>query len=203
MDSRLIRSLRALFFSPGQLTTEYLANRRVRYTPPAQLYLIAAALFFFTGTFHPFLWIDAESNQVLGALPGVTVGNRVATEKLAELDAAGVSLDLFAERFQDAVQGWMPAFLVGSVVLFSLALYALYFRRERRYIPHVIFALHWAAFYLVVIAAARLFPARWGMQVVALVCAIVYLTIALRRVYRQGLRVSSNPGARHESNLGQ
>ena len=190
MDSRLIRSMRALFLNPGLLTVEYLAGRRVRYTPPAQLYLIAAALFFFTGTFRPFLWIDAGNNQVVGALPGVTVGNNVATTKLAELDAAGVPIDLFAERFQDAVQGWMPAFLIGSVVLFSLALYGLYFNRERRYIPHVIFALHWASFYLVVIAVTRLFPKQWGMQIAALVCALLYLAVALRRAYGQRLPVT-------------
>jgi hypothetical protein len=164
MDSRLLTSLRALFSSHGRLTTGYLAGRRIRYTSPAQLYPIAAALFFFTGTLRPFLWIDVQSKLVMGALPGVTVGNNVATAKVAELEAAGVSLELFSERFQDAVQGWLPVFLIGSLLLFSLALYALCFRRERRYIPHLIFALHWTSFYLVVIAATRLFRSAGGCR---------------------------------------
>ena len=190
MDSRLARSVRALFIRPGLLTCEYLAGRRIRYTAPLQLYLLAAAIFFFTGTFRPFLWIDAEQKLVLGALPGVIVGNRMAAEKLVSLEANGVPLALFAERFQDAVKGWLPVFLIGSVVLFSLALYALYFRTERRYIPHAIFALHWTAFYVTVIALARLFPEPWGVQIIAVFVAIFYLTIALRRVYRQGIPLS-------------
>ena len=127
---------------------------------------------------------------MLGALPGVIVGNRLAAEKLVSLESSGVPLALFAERFQDAVKGWLPAFLIGSVVLFSLALYALCFRQERRYIPHAIFALHWTAFYVIVIAVARLFPEPWGVQILAVFIAIAYLTIALRRVYRQSVLLS-------------
>ena len=46
LNSGLVRTLRALFFRPGLLTTEYFALRIARYVPPFRLYLIASLLLF-------------------------------------------------------------------------------------------------------------------------------------------------------------
>lgn len=46
-DSRAARTLVAVMFRPGYLTTEYFAGRRMRYVPPVRLYLIVSFLFFF------------------------------------------------------------------------------------------------------------------------------------------------------------
>ncbi|MCR9286256.1 MAG: DUF3667 domain-containing protein [Bacteroidetes bacterium] len=45
-DSRLLRSLKVLFFSPGKITTEFNAGKRATYVPPLRLYLISSLLFF-------------------------------------------------------------------------------------------------------------------------------------------------------------
>jgi hypothetical protein len=45
-DSRLWGTLRALIFSPGYLTHEFLAGRRARYLPPVRLYLVLSVMFF-------------------------------------------------------------------------------------------------------------------------------------------------------------
>jgi hypothetical protein len=45
-DSRLWRTLGAVLFKPGFLTTEFLAGRRARYLPPIRLYLVVSVLFF-------------------------------------------------------------------------------------------------------------------------------------------------------------
>lgn len=190
LDSRLLRTLCALLFQPGLLTSEYLKGRRIRYTQPVTLYLLAAATFFFTASFRPFLWVDTARQQVVGALPGMTVGSDVAEQTMRELDAAGISLESFAAGFVDVVNAFLPAFLIGSVALFSLVLFALHCRREPRYLHHAIFALHWTAFYLLVLAAARLFPPGWVVQVVPLFIGILYLPVALRRVYRQPVPVA-------------
>ncbi len=190
LDSRLMRTLGALFFRPGRLSAEYLAGRRIRYTYPVQLYLLAAATFFLVASFRPFLWVDTTHRMVRGALPGMGVGNTLAHRTLQRIAASGLSLDLFAAHFEDAVNAWLPVFLVGSVALFSLVLYAFEFRRERRYLPHAVFTLHWTAFYLFVMAAARLLPATRTLQQLSLFLALVWLTAALRRVYGQGLELS-------------
>jgi hypothetical protein len=45
-DSRLWRTLWALFFKPGFLTREFLDGRRARYLPPVRLYLVISLVFF-------------------------------------------------------------------------------------------------------------------------------------------------------------
>jgi hypothetical protein len=46
LDSRTARTLLALLFKPGFLTSEYFAGRRARYIQPLRLYFIASLLFF-------------------------------------------------------------------------------------------------------------------------------------------------------------
>ena len=46
LNSSLARTMKALFFKPGFLTTEYFSLRIARYVPPFRLYLIASLLFF-------------------------------------------------------------------------------------------------------------------------------------------------------------
>jgi hypothetical protein len=47
LDSRLFRSIFALFFRPGYLTRQYLLGRRERFVRPLRLYLVSSLLFFF------------------------------------------------------------------------------------------------------------------------------------------------------------
>jgi hypothetical protein len=42
LDARLVRTVRPLLFSPGRVTKEYLAGRRVEHLPSLRTYLITA-----------------------------------------------------------------------------------------------------------------------------------------------------------------
>ncbi len=46
-EGKLWKTLVLLFFKPGQLTSEYLAGRKLRYVLPLRLYLTISVLFFF------------------------------------------------------------------------------------------------------------------------------------------------------------
>lgn len=46
LDSRLVRTTKALLFNPGFLSQEFSRNRRAAYVPPARLYLIVSIAFF-------------------------------------------------------------------------------------------------------------------------------------------------------------
>lgn len=48
LDSRLLRTLRLLFFRPGGLTTEFSRNRRASLVSPVRLYIFASFAFFLT-----------------------------------------------------------------------------------------------------------------------------------------------------------
>lgn len=45
-DNKVSRTMRLLLFKPGQLTLEYSAGRRARYTRPARMYVFLSAIYF-------------------------------------------------------------------------------------------------------------------------------------------------------------
>jgi hypothetical protein len=190
LDSRLLRTLGTLLGRPGRLTREYLQGRRVRYAQPLQLYLGAAAAFFFVNAYRPFLTFDPEKGSVVSSLSAVGISGTMGSEAKAGLAARGISMELFRERFEAAATGYLPAFLVGSVLLFGLVLHLFFRRRPGGYIGHAVFSLHWSAFFLLLMIVERLLPANpkggptVGMQdtAIALVAA-GYLCIALKVVY--------------------
>lgn len=47
LDGRLVRTLREMIFTPGQMTRNYLDGQRARYVPPFRLYIFASLIFFF------------------------------------------------------------------------------------------------------------------------------------------------------------
>jgi hypothetical protein len=49
-DSKLIRSLRPLFFEPGFLTNAFMEGKRVPYIPPLRMYIFCSVIFFLTLT---------------------------------------------------------------------------------------------------------------------------------------------------------
>jgi hypothetical protein len=187
LDGRIPRTLGLLLARPGRLTREYLAGRRVRYTQPLQLYLGCAAAFFFVNAYRPFLTFNARTGAVVSSLSAAGASGAMSRESQAALAARGISLEVFRGRFEGAVTGYLPAFLIGSVLLFAVAV-QLAFRRSRRgYLEHAVFALHWSAFFLLLMIVDRLIPQHAGGpgrvdRVVAGV-AVVYLGLALKHVY--------------------
>jgi ribosomal protein L32 len=189
VDSRALRSVVRVLVRPGELTAEYLAGRRVRYTQPLQLYLGAATAFFFVNAYHPFVTFDPKTRGVVSVLNSAGASGRMSASVVRDLAAKGVSLEVFQERFEGAVAGYLPVFLVGSVLLFGMVL-ALFYRGARRgYLAHAVFALHWSAFYLLLMIVDRLIPRdRAGggpFGAVLAVIALVYLAMALRRVHAE------------------
>ena len=67
-DSRLWRTLGALLFKPGFLTTEFLAGRRVRYLPPIRLYLVMSVVLF--------LFLSINTGHVNVQTKGLTQADR-------------------------------------------------------------------------------------------------------------------------------
>jgi Protein of unknown function (DUF3667) len=188
IDGKALRSLRDLVLRPGFLTREYVDGRRVRYTEPAQLYLLAAALFFLVNAYRPFISFDVRTHQVISSLNAVGVSAGMPAARAAALAVRGVSLEVFRERFENVASGCLPPFLLGSVLLFAGLL-----RLLQRRAPggvHVVFALHWTGFFLLLMIADRLLPeqntGRGPMGAAIAFAGLVYLAVAVRRVYGRG-----------------
>lgn len=189
LDSRILRTLGLLLARPGRLTREYLDGRRIRYTRPLQLYLGAAAAFFFVNAYRPFLNFDPGTGVVTSSLSSAGVNAGMGTEARARVAAEGMSLEVFGERFESAVTGYLPALLVGLVLIFGLMLRVFFPRQRRGLVEHAVFALHWSAFYLLLMIADRLLPQTGtGARVLngaVQVASLVYLAAAIRHVYEQ------------------
>lgn len=188
IDGKALRSVRDLLLRPGFLTLEFAAGRRVRHTEPAQLYLLAAAAFFLVNAYRPFISFDVRSLRVVSSLSAVGVSMGLSPARAAEIAARGMSLDVFRERFENAASGFLPPFLLGSVLLFAGLL-----RLLQRRAPggvHVVFALHWTAFFLLLMIVERLVPghdiSRQPVGAAISIVGLAYLTVAVRRVYGRG-----------------
>lgn len=189
LDSRLLRTLGLLIARPGRLTREYLEGRRVRYTQPLQLYLGCAAAFFFVNAYRPFFSFDPATGRVAGSLGVARVQGALDAGALASLEARGISREVFRERFEATVTGYMPILLIGSLLLFALALHLVHRRPRRGYLEHAVFSLHWSAFFLLLMLADRVLPQgetrpRW-LELAILALGLAYLVLALRSAYRQ------------------
>jgi hypothetical protein len=189
LDSRILRTLGVLLARPGRLTREYLDGRRIRYTKPLQLYLGAAAAFFFVNAYRPFLNFDPRTGVVTSSLGATGVNVGMGEEARAQVAAKGMSLEVFGERFESAVTGYLPALLIGLVLIFGVMLRVFFPRQRRGLVEHAVFALHWSAFYLLLMIVDRLLPQTGTVAAVLngliQVASLVYLATAIRHVYGQ------------------
>ena len=170
-DSRLGRSLRLLFGSPGALTTEFVAGRRVRYLGPLRLYLIISVLFFACYALTP--------DPVIATIAGLGDG------------AAGqVRLGHVAH--------WLPTLMILILPGFALIVQLLLRDLRRGFIEHLVFALHFGTFSFAMISAGQLLALALGvldlgpMSVLAVFAAhgvnAAYLYFALLRHYQLSVR---------------
>jgi hypothetical protein len=203
LDSRVMRSLRELLLRPGALTLAYVAGRRKPYIGPFQLFLLANIVFFIVQSLtHTRVFsspLDSHLHQQdWSALAGQLVAER--------LHAAHTTLSEFAPLFDRAVVLNAKALIVLMVVPLALLLPLVFPRRGRPWSLHVVFALHFYAFALLLfsvglgvalvdqllggggLASARVDNVVTGALLLA---SAVYVYLGAGRVYpgRAGVRV--------------
>ena len=186
-DSRVGHSVATLLLRPGALTRAFLDGQRIRYLAPLSLYLLLASLFFFLHTVRPFVLFDPGANALRSNLSAVSLGASLTTDQLARLSAAGISVAVFAERFDAVATALLPAFFLGSLLLFSAGLWTGNRRSSLGSQVHPVFALHWGAFYLALGSSDRLL-ALVGVHSIQLAMiysalSLGYLVVAVHRVY--------------------
>ena len=210
VDSRVLKTLRLLFTSPGFLTAEYVVGRRVSYLPPVRLYLVASVLFFLTLTIKTLLpsvqsneffkeitetgSIDTaiehviENQQQNGSLVSLDSGLEPATPDSSHTDVTmsigGSEMDVqqgdFLSSFSDNFAKMM--FLLLPVAALQLKL--LYWRRNKLYIEHLVFSLHVHAFIFSLLILTVLIDFKFMMWIV-IMASLIYLFLAMKRFYQQ------------------
>ena len=202
-DSRLWRTLTALWLKPGGLTQEFVAGRRVAYLPPFRLYLVLSVLFF----------VIASVSHSDGEATPLNLSQGSPASRIARCD--GINFESFGQhpdlnqRIQQACKSIMrdnganlqhlalatlskAMFIFLPLVAFLNML--LYWRPKYRYAEQLLFIVHLHAFFfsaaIVMLAATNaeyFWPKlRGSSDVVETLLGwtvSVYTVIAVRRVF--------------------
>ncbi len=162
VDGRAARTLWTLIRRPGALTSEYLAGRRRRYSPPFRLYLIISLLFFVLTAWVAGKGILLDEGQTL------------------EVDAPGQAR-LFAD--------YVPRLMFILLPVFALFLKVAF--RQRLYFDHLIHSLHLHSALFIVLMLMLPLERVAGQSALAMIIQLVlfgYLltifVISVRHVYR-------------------
>jgi hypothetical protein len=113
--------------------------------------------------------------------------------------------DKNAETLNHGFLANLPYMLIGSLPLFALYLKVIYWRSQRHYGEHLVFAMNFTAFVFLLASLMILMPGNlvwWGimtathniglvspwdwLQLVPLAWVVAYLSVALRRIYGGG-----------------
>ena len=128
-DSRLVRTLRLLFGSPGALTGEFVAGRRARYLGPLRLYLIASVLFFACYALTP--------DPVLQTIAG-SGNTRTGAERMAH------------------IARWLPTMMILILPGFALIVQLLLRGMRRSFLEHLVFVLHFGTIAFLTVPTGQL-----------------------------------------------
>lgn len=197
-DGKVFLTLRCLLASPGRLTADYGRGRRKPYIPPLELFLIANLVFFLL---HP--WIGSNTlttdlNTQLHYSWHHAIAQSLVDSRLA---ARHLTVDAYGVKFDAAAVTQAKSLVILVVPIFSLAVAALDWRQRRHYSIHGVFALHFGAFWLLLICAtlavtnlavrvlrtANVFPSAatvsWSIILFSLAVTTAYLFRAVREVF--------------------
>ena len=188
LDSRVRHTLLPFFFKPGEVTRDYLSGRRARYTSPLKMYLVAAAIFFFAFTLHPHqrvVQIDPKDRAALADDPAKDSRfEHLMKDQARKLDK--MDKDEGTKQLAANMASMLPKALIVLLPIFALLLKL--FWHKRFYAEHMVFALHYHAFALVLLALPGFIPGKPGDDATgaAILICLIYLFMALRRVYGGG-----------------
>ncbi len=196
IDGRVIYSFRCLVNRPGLLTLAFLNGQRQPYLGPFQLFILANLLFFalqsFLSEFRP---ISTLLELAVGNQPGAGLARILVAEHLA---VSGLTFEAYAPIYNQAVSVNAKS-LIGLMVLpFSLFPPLVFWRSAHPYAVHVVFALHFYTFLLLLFCvplAALIIDSALGgtgtltqraddiLSVTLLLSCGTYLFLSCGRVY--------------------
>ncbi len=182
-SNKIVKTLTALLFRPGRLTAEYLMGRKGNYINPIRLYLTFSAFYFL------FAW---------GALSDIRGGGAERAARspttIAMARQKGIDAKVLASQIYQKAERYAAVLRFASVLVSGLFLSLLYFGMKKYYVEHLIFSLHYYSFDFLcksVFALLFIVAGAIGAKLPVLVLnffyplALIYLILALRRVYKQ------------------
>lgn len=199
VDGRVFRTFRSLVRHPGELTESYVRGRRKPVLGPLQVFIIANLIFFgFQSLFHASVFSRPLASQV-----SEQYYKRLATQLVdARLEALQTSREEYAPAFDHAAVVNAKSLIILMTPPIALLSSLLFYTRRRPFVTHVVFAVHFYAYWLLMFVVAapilsiaivvfmkgagiRLAPATMDLvtSLFLVSLAVVYLYAAAARVY--------------------
>jgi hypothetical protein len=193
-EGKLVPTVSMLLLKPGQLTVEYLQGRRRRYVKPLSLYVTFSFVFFlllgWTTVMMPTpTVVTLDGNRTV---PATQIFSTLAA---SETDPDGRQVLSFLDRhmswvfqpgklaaFNDHVLHRMPYTVFVLMPVFAAMCGFVYRSRRQNYGMHLLFTVHLHAFIFLVFLLC-LVPGVRNFSGWAMLAVLVYLTLALKRVY--------------------
>lgn len=210
LDGKIWRTLRHLVSQPAFLTAEYCEGRRRLYVSPLRLLITAIIVYALLtqGGLQASLFLGPLTLSIApAAVPkGASVAetvNRIDRFGLlgsvvaARNESGELNSDAAREKFHSRLEKFAQPLSFANVFMLALALHALFRRRRRLFIQHLVFSMHFLSLVLfsslVFVPLPWLDAAGWRAIVLTVILAGVvyqfaYLTAAIRRFYFGRLR---------------
>lgn len=202
-DSKIFRSFRLLFTRPGFLTAEYLRGCRKPYLHPFQLFFISNLIYFFVQPYIGWSGLRTTLGIQLHMMSYSSLAGRLVAARIA---AKGIPFAQFSASFDHLVDVQARSLVLVMVVLYALLLAILQWRRKQFFGQHLVFSLHFAAFWLMAIFVVLYpgislllrFALRYGVHLpsvnwdklifpAALSVLLIYSFLALRTSYGESV----------------
>ena len=130
---------------PGSLTVAYMRGQRKPFMAPLQLFLVANLIFFALFSAARVHIFTTPLRSHLGDQYYSATARRLVTHRL---DAKHISLDEYVPVFDHAVEVNAKSLVVLMVVPLTILTLLLFWRSRQPFAVHVVFALHFFAFLL-------------------------------------------------------
>lgn len=147
LNGSIFQTLKLLVTKPGFLAKEYFSGRMSRYINPLRLYLTLSLVFFF-----------ASNLATEGSVSISEIARSEPTGYLSRLmEEKAKTVDFESETVKQKIHGkskTLNAILSLTQVLFiALAFMAVYYVSRQYYVEHLVLALYFVSFFLIVLTA--------------------------------------------------
>ena len=186
-DGRVFASVRDLATRPGMLTASYVQGRRKPYIGPLQLFLLANVIFFAMQSISGWRIFSTPLDSHRRDQVYSRVARRLVDDRLAD---QRTTLASYAPVFNQAAALNAKSLIILMVPPWALLAWLMFRRRDRTVVLHVVFALHFFAFVLLLYSVLLIIAAmatRWlGFSGAALDgwLALLHLAINIAYLYR-------------------
>lgn len=206
VDGRIPRTILPFLFRPGVLTREYNQGRRMTYSSPVRIFLLATVVFFFTLSLQPIegglpdnlhwqqtedgLLISDDKNpegEIVIGSDGKSITSSDDTPQILRRPLERLSSKEPAEAVEMLVGSGIehaPKVVFGLIPLFALVLKLLQVRHRVFYFEHLVFSLHYFSFVMLTSTVGAIVKDD-GLIVALFGVDLLYLLIAMRTVYAQ------------------